>query len=131
MQSVTSTVMVVLTWKKPVKAVVGRIRQGLLGPDETMALLRGSDTPSAAEVQARVATRRANNAREAPVTMGPEDLIPPIAPIITALPISRKCVCWLGATPTRVNAHAISDLTFQTDHAVCIRRPRCLSGFRG
>jgi len=28
-------------------------------------------------------------------------------------------------TPKRVNAHAISDLTFQNDHAVCVRKPRC------
>ena len=33
------------------------------------------------------------------------------------------------ATPKRVNAHAISDLTFQNDHSVCVRKPRCSSRF--
>ena len=33
------------------------------------------------------------------------------------------------ATPKRVNAHAISDLTFQNYHAVCVRKPRCSSRF--
>ncbi len=34
-----------------------------------------------------------------------------------------------GATPKRLNAHAISDLTFQNDHSVCVRKPRCSSRF--
>jgi hypothetical protein len=29
----------------------------------------------------------------------------------------------------RVNARVISDLTLQTDHPVCVRKPRCFSGF--
>jgi len=33
------------------------------------------------------------------------------------------------ATPKRLNAHVISDLTFQNDHSVCVRKPRCSSGF--
>jgi len=33
------------------------------------------------------------------------------------------------ATPTRVNAHAISGLTFKNDHSVCVRKPRCCSSF--
>lgn len=31
--------------------------------------------------------------------------------------------------PKRVNAHAISDLTVQNDHLVCVRKPRCSSRF--
>jgi len=27
------------------------------------------------------------------------------------------------------NAYAISDLTFQNDHSVCVRKPRCSSRF--
>jgi hypothetical protein len=34
------------------------------------------------------------------------------------------------ATPKRANAHAISDLTLQNDHSVCVRKPRCSSRFR-
>ena len=33
------------------------------------------------------------------------------------------------ATPKRLNAHAISDLTFQNDHSLCVRKPRCSSRF--
>jgi hypothetical protein len=33
-------------------------------------------------------------------------------------------------TPKRINAYAISDLTFQSDHSVCVRKPRCSSRFR-
>jgi len=29
-----------------------------------------------------------------------------------------------GATPRRLNAHAISDFAFQNDHSVCVRKPR-------
>jgi hypothetical protein len=32
-----------------------------------------------------------------------------------------------GATPKRLNAHAIRDLTFQNDHSVFHRKPRCSS----
>ena len=35
-----------------------------------------------------------------------------------------------GATRKRVNAHAISSLTLQDDHSVCVRKPRCSSGFQ-
>jgi hypothetical protein len=34
-----------------------------------------------------------------------------------------------GATPKRLNAHAIIDLTFPNYHAVCVRKPRCSSRF--
>jgi hypothetical protein len=34
-----------------------------------------------------------------------------------------------AATSKRLNAHAISGLTFQNDHSVCVRKPRCSSGF--
>jgi len=33
------------------------------------------------------------------------------------------------ATSTSVNAHAISDLVLPNYHAVCVRKPRCSSGF--
>ena len=33
------------------------------------------------------------------------------------------------ATAKRVNAHPISDLSFQNYHSVCVRKPRCSSGF--
>jgi hypothetical protein len=33
------------------------------------------------------------------------------------------------ATPKRLNAHGISDLTFQTYYPVCVRKPRCSSRF--
>jgi len=29
------------------------------------------------------------------------------------------------AISTRINTHAISALTFQSDHSVCARKPRC------
>ena len=32
-------------------------------------------------------------------------------------------------SPKRANAHAISDLTLQNDHSVCVRKPRCSSMF--
>ena len=32
-------------------------------------------------------------------------------------------------TPKRANAHAISDLTFSNYHVMCVRKPRCFSGF--
>jgi hypothetical protein len=35
-----------------------------------------------------------------------------------------------GATPNRLNTHAISDLILEDSHSVCVRKPRCLSGFR-
>jgi hypothetical protein len=31
--------------------------------------------------------------------------------------------------PTHPNAYAISDLTFQHDHLVCVRKPQCSSRF--
>jgi hypothetical protein len=34
-----------------------------------------------------------------------------------------------GATPKRLNAHAISDLTPQNYLAMCVRKPRCSSRF--
>ena len=33
------------------------------------------------------------------------------------------------ATPKRLNAHVISDLTFKSYHLVCVHKPRCSSRF--
>jgi hypothetical protein len=33
------------------------------------------------------------------------------------------------AIPKHPNAYAISDLTFQNDHSVCVSKPRCSSRF--
>jgi rifampicin phosphotransferase len=52
-----------------------------LTPAETIALLHGDAVPTVEAVQARVAARRANNALDAPRTMGREDVIPPIRPM--------------------------------------------------
>lgn len=54
-------------------------------PDDTRALLLGTGGPSAAEVVRRREARRTNNALDAPRYLGPEEALPPLAPMPPAL----------------------------------------------